>query len=228
MKVVYGTVWINGEKKRRLVVINEKQCSLCGKQYQPVKQKSVMCPSCHGVKGQGKYVETIDGKRKWLVLEPRKCKKCGNDFEPKRQDSEYCSRRCNKIASNEKAPDYKEKARIRAKEWYAKNRERANEHRKKYYWSNPEKAREATKKWARENAEKSKARRSVYKDKIRHAGIRAQIIEEANGLCSVCGKDTLVGWRDAVVHHANFDSQDHSNQVLVCRSCHIKIHKQPL
>lgn len=170
-------------------------------------------------------VVVVDGvrRRRPIVLGNRKCERCGNEYEPKHQDSRYCSRECGKAVQYEKD---KERALERSRKWYQNNLEKAREKRKAYYWSDPDRFKAKTKEWRLKNLERYKNNNRKKHDRLRHGGMREQIIQEQEGICSVCGKDTFVGYRDACVHHANFDPSDHSEQILVCRKCHAKIHKQ--
>ena len=164
----------------------------------------------------------VNGKevRRAIALENRKCEECNKEYEPKQQRSKYCSRECAKkgeVKSN--AENYKQ----RAMEWYRDNLDRARVKRKAQYWADPEGAKEKVREWRIKNADICKIKRAMHKDKIRHGKLRVEIIKKQNGLCYMCGKNTLLKNKDAHVHHYNFD-KDHEHQVLVCNSCHAKIH----
>ena len=168
-------------------------------------------------------VAWVNGKkvRRPVLIDNKKCEECGNEFEPKRQDSRYCSDKCAKSA------EYKRnavKARERALKWYKNNIDKVRVKRKAIYWADPEKAKVKAKEWRDTNAARAKANRTTYKDEIRHGGKRAEIIIKQKGLCFMCNKDTSLGNKNAHLHHYNFDSTDHEHQVLVCNSCHAKIH----
>jgi len=161
----------------------------------------------------------VDGKRKIIILETRKCEVCGNEFEPKKQESKYCSRQCGKKA------DYKRHAKYycnKSSEWYHNNLERAKKRRQDRYWKNPEYWRSKTREYTKLHREKVRKLDNEYKDKIRHGGKRKELIQK-NGLkCSFCGK---MGDKFTIVaHHITFNNQDHSKQILLCRSCHAKLH----
>lgn len=166
----------------------------------------------------------VDGvrRRRPIVLENRKCERCGNEYEPKHQDSKYCSQKCGKSVYE---ASHRTQAIARARKWYANNLDKAREKRKAYYWSDPEGFKAKAKEWSLKNSERCKTNNRKKHDRLRHGGMREQIIKEQEGICSVCGKDTLVGWRDSCVHHATFNPNNHSDQTLVCRKCHIKLHK---
>lgn len=114
-----------------------------------------------------------------------------------------------------------EKDRERARLWYKNNKERAKVNRKRLYWADPEKYRAYTKAyWATRRDEKREKDR-IYKDKIRHAGKRLELIME-NGLrCSACG--TIEESINIVAHHLH-SKDNHEFQVLLCRACHARVH----
>lgn len=69
-----------------------------------------------------------------------------------------------------------------------------------------------------------------YKDKIRHGGKREELIKENGFKCVKCGKEG--NSYQIVAHHITFNNQDHSEQELLCRACHCRLHhsneKKPL
>lgn len=69
-----------------------------------------------------------------------------------------------------------------------------------------------------------------YKDKNRHGGMRSELIKEEGLKCSCCGK--IGNSFQIITHHVNLDPQDHSEQELLCRACHCRLHhskeKKPL
>jgi len=222
MRVVYSTVIEDGRRKRKGIVLWERKCKVCGKQYQPSRKDALICSGCSGSRGKGSYIK-VGSKRRWVILEQRKCRECGNGFQPKTQKSLYCSKACGNKAERDRSSA---KNRERSKEWYHNNIEEARKKRKERYWSNPDKYRAYSKSWREEHPEEEKELRDRTKDRLLHGGRRKGILEQSNYICSVCGKDTRSGWRDSCVHHETFDSTDHDNQVLVCRNCHTKIHKK--
>lgn len=161
----------------------------------------------------------VDGKRKILILETRKCGVCGNEFEPKKQVSKYCSKSCGKKADYQR---HAESYRKRSSEWYRNNLERARKGRQARYWKNPEYWRVKTREYTKLHRKKVRKHDNEYKDKIRHGGKRKELIQQ-NGLkCSSCGK--IADRFTIIAHHVTFDNQDHSEQILLCRSCHAKVH----
>lgn len=69
--------------------------------------------------------------------------------------------------------------------------------------------------------EMKRIRDARYKDKKRHGGKRARLIEKNGLICNRCSK---VGTRyDIHTHHINHD-KDHEYQEMLCRSCHAKAH----
>lgn len=164
----------------------------------------------------------VDGKRKIIILETRNCEVCGNEFEPKKQESKYCSRRCGKKADYKRHAEYNRK---KSSEWYKNNLERANESRKAKYWSNPEYYRAKVREYRMLHKEQKKKADALYYDKIVHGGKRKRLIEDSKYVCKKCGGDTRKGYRSTIAHHTTFDSTDHANQEIVCRSCHAKVHQ---
>lgn len=62
-----------------------------------------------------------------------------------------------------------------------------------------------------------------YKDRVRHGGKRAELLNGKTAYrCSICGV-TGSGF-DIVAHHVSGNSQDHEHQIQLCRKCHAKIH----
>jgi AraC-like DNA-binding protein len=61
-----------------------------------------------------------------------------------------------------------------------------------------------------------------YKDKIRHGGKRSSLLTNVGVKCSQCGCEGTTF--DIVAHHLTGNNQDHEHQVLLCRSCHMKLH----
>ena len=171
----------------------------------------------------GKMVSTtVDGRRKNVLVKKKKCSECGEMFIPKRVYSLFCTRTCGKVNERKKS---REQNNERSKKWYAENKENRSITRKAKYWSNPELARQKTKEWREKNPDKAKSTQRRTKDNMRHGGLGDNIIKDSEYMCFMCKKDTRVGWRDACVHHATFNKDDHSEQVLLCRSCHAKIHR---
>ena len=164
----------------------------------------------------------VDGEksRRPILLEKRFCEECGLEFQPVTQASKYCSRKCSKKAEHKRnAERYKQKA----KEWYEDNLEKARERRKEYYWKNPNHWREKTREWGEAHPKEKRQRDCVYKDKTRHGEKRQEMIKKFGLKCSECGLESENEF-DIVLHHVKFDPQDHSEQVLLCRSCHAKVH----
>jgi len=156
-------------------------------------------------------------------VENKECEFCKTNFKPKRRHQKYCCRKCYKKAERVRSA---EKNKQRAKEWYANNKEKAKERRKDYYWSNPEKWRTKTLEYSKLNKDKVRKTDNEYKDKIRHDGKRKELLESRNYTCAKCGekKDSF----QLVAHHTTWNPLDHECQELLCRSCHIKIHKPAL
>ena len=73
----------------------------------------------------------------------------------------------------------------------------------------------------REQVQK-RIRDARYKDRIRHGKKREQLIKENGLTCSDCGRK---GNRfEIVTHHISHDSENHTEQENLCRSCHATEH----
>jgi hypothetical protein len=178
-------------------------CEICSREYIAQRKDSKTC-GCTRPK-----------------LEDRICEECGSEFQPKTQKSKYCTRKCGKKAHNDRT---KEANRVRSQKWYSENKERASIRRKKHYWKDPEKWRTKTREYIKLHKEQVRKTDNEYKDKTRHDGKRAELIEEHGYKCSKCGENKKPF--DIVAHHVTFDAQNHKRQVLLCRSCHAKIHRE--
>ena len=75
-----------------------------------------------------------------------------------------------------------------------------------------------------EDKEKKRKRDRKFKDKVRHGGKRKELLDTNGFVCSQCGKEAKSFY--IVAHHSTFDPTDHSQQELLCRSCHAKIHSR--
>jgi predicted nucleic acid-binding Zn ribbon protein len=157
--------------------------------------------------------------RKYLALEPRQCLICGNEFEPITQTSKYCSRKCGKKADYE---SHRERYINRSRESYRVNIDEKKILRKKKYWSNPEKFRLLAKQYRELHKVEKNLKDNQYKDKVRHGGKKEKLIEEFGCVCSICGKEGTT--TDIVAHHVTLNNQEHDNQILLCRSCHMRLH----
>ena len=60
-----------------------------------------------------------------------------------------------------------------------------------------------------------------YKDRVRHGGKREILLDKFGPACSMCGEKTEP--RKIAAHHLK-DKMDHEFQVLLCLSCHAKLH----
>ena len=157
--------------------------------------------------------------RRPIVLEEKKCSLCGSVFQPKRQDSEHCSRICQKRAEYKRNS---EKRIAKSSEYYHKNLEEVKKRRKEYYHKNPEHWKAKAKEWRLKNLETASKNRKEWNDKVRHDGKREELIKEHGYICFSCGKESTSF--DIVAHHSNFNPNDHSEQELLCRSCHCILH----
>lgn len=165
-------------------------------------------------------VENGKRVRRPLALKPRICEECGTEFEPKKQISRYCSLHCSNKAERKRHSD---RAKMKAKEYYANNLDKCREQRKRYYWSDPERFRAATREWNKNNREAKSMRDNKYKDLVRHGGLKEELIKSNGCICGECGKeaDTYT----IVAHHVTLNNQEHEQQKLLCRSCHMRLHQ---
>ncbi len=60
-----------------------------------------------------------------------------------------------------------------------------------------------------------------YKDKVRHGGKRGKLLDAFGAVCFECKQQFT---ESQVVAHHLIDKTDHRFQILLCRSCHRKIH----
>lgn len=147
------------------------------------------------------------------------CEVCGGQYAKSRMAQKYCSRKCYKRAEYLRNKDrYKESSR----QWYANNHDQAVARRREYYWKDPEKWREKSNDYRKANLEKVADINRSYKDVVRHGGKRQELIDESGLVCSECGKEC--NSFQIVAHHETFDPTRHDEQVLLCRSCHMKAH----
>lgn len=61
----------------------------------------------------------------------------------------------------------------------------------------------------------------LYKDKTRHGGKRKELLDRYGPVCFFCGQ---IKEKISISAHHIFDSSNHDFQILLCRSCHGKIH----
>ena len=188
MKIIYSTVVKDGRKIRKAIILEKRKCEVCGQEYQPSRQDSIICKDCSGKRNQGVYAK-VGKVRRWLILRSKLCEECGCEFQPKKRDSRYCSRACGKKAESKRNAD---KYSARGKKWYQDNLEEAKTKRKERYWSDPEKYRKDSNDWRKNNVDKDKECQARSKDNAIHGGRRKEILDD--------------------------------NQVLLCRSCHAKVH----
>jgi predicted nucleic acid-binding Zn ribbon protein len=157
--------------------------------------------------------------RRTLALESRKCLICGTEFEPKKQSSRFCSRKCGKVFEYRNNRERYIKNSIKH---YEQNLEKSKQRRKEYYWSDPEKFRLLAKQYRELHKVEKNLKDNQYKDKVRHGGKKEKLIEEFGCVCSICGKEGTT--TDIVAHHVTLNNQEHDNQILLCRSCHMRLH----
>jgi len=158
-------------------------------------------------------------KRRIIVLGERKCNICKDMFTPKKQASKYCSKKCSKKADYEK---HKNEIREKQKKYYLENVESIKKNHKKYYIENRDKAIEYSKQWRLNNRDKAKHTTDTYHDKIRHGGLKSELVETLGLKCSNCRKEGNTF--EIIAHHITGDNTEHEHQDLLCRACHMKLH----
>lgn len=65
-------------------------------------------------------------------------------------------------------------------------------------------------------------RQRRYLDKARHGSKRQELLDKHGPKCSICG--LIKNEIDIVAHHITGNPEEHEWQVLLCRSCHAKLH----
>lgn len=155
-------------------------------------------------------------KRK-MILEDRNCSVCGTLYEPYTQDATCCSKKCYRAAEyKRKRVDILEQR----KASYLKNKDRDLERANKYYQGHKDKIKKYREKYYVLNKEKFLETVRKYQDQKRHGGKREELIEKHGHICYMCNKEV-----DRIAaHHVTLDKTDHDNQVLLCLSCHAKLH----
>lgn len=149
----------------------------------------------------------------------KSCEVCSKEFIIRQNNQTCCSKSCRQKRDY---PKTKEVRLLQSRKWYKDNSGKIREQRKERYLSDPGKFKQQSKAWRLANPDKVRENNRKYKDKIRHGNKRQELIK-TNGLkCSECGKDGNPF--KIVAHHVTFNNQDHSQQVLLCRACHCRLH----
>jgi hypothetical protein len=148
------------------------------------------------------------------------CEICSKEFQSWNKSQTCCSKNCKGTR------DYRangEKRRERVKEWYRNNIDKVREKRKLAYQKDPEKWKAKAKEYRLLHPENKKEYDGQYRDKVRHGGIKQQLVDKHGLVCQKCGKQSTSF--DIVAHHITGDNQDHSQQELLCRACHCRLHQ---
>ncbi len=184
---------------------------------------------CTARKESGVIVRTYE------TLRERKCKVCGKLFQPKTRISFACPGKCRNTLYYRNNPKKFKYAHVVLKNRICKicgnefEPKRSNSlycskkcGRKAYHKNRLVEDNRDSREYNKTHKEQIKNKRKLYKDKIRHDGEREKLINEYGFVCSRCGKkkDSF----DIVAHHTSFDNTKHENQILLCRSCHRKVH----
>jgi predicted nucleic acid-binding Zn ribbon protein len=166
---------------------------------------------------QGIVIENGIKVKKKMVLEDKICVVCGNAYEPYTQDARCCSKKCYR------KDEYERKKEIilqQRKEYRAENLEREIERSRDYYQNHKEQCNVNMRNYYRRNRARCLEVVSRNLDEKRHGGKRQELIDWNGAKCFTCGK---VDKRIAA-HHVSLDKTDHENQILLCNSCHSRLH----
>jgi hypothetical protein len=164
-------------------------------------------------------VVEVDGKKvkRKILLEDRLCDVCGNKYEPYTQDARCCSKKCYRKALSIKNSIRTKEAR---KKSYERNKNEILAHNKKWYQSHQEERKTYRREYYRKNKERILDQVSEYSDLVRHGGERSKLIKKHGHVCYMCGCES----ERIVAHHVTLNKEDHEHQVLLCLSCHAKLH----
>ena len=114
------------------------------------------------------------------------------------------------------------------KAYYQKNKEKFAKYHEEWRKKNSEKLKEYSKKYREKNKEKLTIYLRRYYDKnkerinisnLAYKKGRALLVSERGGKCVKCGKD-----KNLILHHEDYETFDEKKLMLLCRSCHRKIH----
>lgn len=167
---------------------------------------------------QGIVIEDGVKVKRWMVLEDRLCEVCGAKYEPYNQDSACCSKKCYQKRQRGKNPEARAEYR---KKYYERNKKKILKHNKKYHAKHREKIKAYHRDLYNANRDERLKLQSEYADTQRHGGMRKVLLEKHGHTCYMCGKENV---KNIAAHHKTLDKTDHEYQVLVCLSCHAKIH----
>ena len=166
---------------------------------------------------QGIVIENgVKIKRK-MVIEDRECSICGTLYEPYTQDATCCSKKCYRAAEYKRKREDILKQR---KASYLKNKDKVLERSKKYYLQHRKETKVRTRKYYLANRQTFLDNVAAYADKVRHGGKRKELIALHGYVCYLCNKTSKI----IAAHHVTLDKTDHENQILLCSSCHSKLH----
>lgn len=157
------------------------------------------------------------------------CFYCKNELI--NQQAKYCSRKCKdkhvrelkpehyrqlKREYYKKYPEYQQKSINSIKEWNKNNPNKVKKAKKLWKQNNNDKVLESNKKSAIKNNHKEKTK---FWDKSKRGKLREEFNLLKNNECEVCKSK-----KDLQVHHKEY-TNNFEDWMLVCRTCHIKIHK---
>lgn len=166
------------------------------------------------------------------------CKHCASTFVTKCSRSMYCSTKCIQAYRRANLPlgeDQQERARVRARAWYAENKERAIKTIAGWQESNSAKVHSYKQKWANENKDYSKAkvanRRAIIKSrpgKVTRERINELMVLRA-GKCACCMERLTDYHADHIMPLALGGDNTNENLQLLCPSCNLsKSAKHPV
>ena len=175
--------------------------------------------------------------KKQTKLVKKKCPICQKVFFKEcgyktLSNKKYCSKDC-----------WYEAKKQRDRKWWSENKKEIANKRRKQYKEDPEKYRKQKREDYLKHIEKRKARvkefkkefpqkvnawNKIYKDKIRHGGLKKTTFERDGYICQLCGSSQKLQ-----IHHldglgTNVPKEKRNNVldnlITVCCSCHTTIH----
>ena len=141
-----------------------------------------------------------------------KCLRCKKEVERRGNNQKFCSRDCACKYWRENNPEKQKKL---TETWQRKNQERMRKVEKRWRKDNPEKEKEKVKRYRKKYPEKAKAHN--YANNV----LRKKILEERK-VCEKCGSN-----KNLELHHKRYENNKKAI-LLLCKKCHLKIHRGEL
>lgn len=158
------------------------------------------------------------------------CLQCADGFITTSPHAKFCSIKCRQVYRRSNRPlsaDQTEKARVRARAWYAENKVRAVSNVASWQGNNPDKAVAYKKKWADENKDYVKARvanrRAIIKSrpgKVTRERIR-DLMALQSGKCICCRVKLSDYHVDHIMPLALGGDNTSENLQLLCPPCNL-------